>query len=80
MISSFKKLLAERYLLRTFQRTISSSETASQVTFLSAKNCKNILSENVRDFFSPVVNLLGDVLIKKSVAVWQRRTEILRTG
>ena len=48
------------------------------MTFLSAKNCKNTSSENVRDCFSLVANLLGDVLVKKSVAVWQRRTEILR--
>ena len=57
--SSFQKLLAERYLLRTSNQTICSSE-------------------NVRDYFSLVANLLGDVLVKKSVAVWQRRTEILR--
>ena len=50
------------------------------VTFLSAKNWKNHTpSENVRNYFSLVANLLGDILVKKSVAVWQRRTEILRT-
>ena len=49
------------------------------MTFLSAKNCKNILSENIRDYFFLVANLLGDVLVKKSIVVWQRRTEILRT-
>ena len=26
-----------------------------------------------------VTNVLGDVLVKKSIAVWQCRTEILRT-
>ena len=36
---------------------------------------KKIPFGNVRDFCSPVANLLGDVLVKKSVAVLQRRTE-----
>ena len=51
--------------------------------FLSAKNCKHVLKnvpfENVWYFFSVVANLLGDFLLKKSVAVWLRGTEIRRT-
>ena len=45
------------------------------------KVAKNTPSENVyaRNYLSLVVNLLGDILVKKSVAVWQRRNEILRT-
>ena len=30
------------------------------------------------DYFSLVANLFGDALVKKSIAVWQRRAEILR--
>ena len=37
---------------------------------------KKIAFGNVRDFCSPVANLFGDVLVKKSVAVLQRKTEI----
>ena len=38
--------------------------------------CKNIPSEKVSNYFSLVANLLGDVLLKKFTAVWQRRTII----
>ena len=38
----------------------------------------NVPFENVRDYFTLVANLLADVLEKKSVAVWQRSTEIRR--
>ena len=34
---------------------------------------------NVRDYFSLVANLSADVLERKSVDVWQLRTEIRRT-
>lgn len=53
----------------------------SKKTFKCQKlqKCKKISFENVRDFFSLVANLLGDVVVKKSVAVWLRRTEICRT-
>ena len=40
---------------------------------LSSKTCNNIRSENVRDVFSLFANLLGDLLVKKSLAFWQRR-------
>jgi len=39
---------------------------------------KNILFEQLRDYFSLVANLLGDVLGKKSVGVYQRRVEMHR--
>jgi len=41
-----------------------------------AKISKCIPFENITDYFSLVANLLGDVFLKKSVAVWQRTTEI----
>ena len=81
MISSFQKLLAERYLLRTFNRTICSSETARWPFYVPkiSKISKSITSKNVRDYFSLVANLFADVLVKKSVAARRRRTEIRRT-
>ena len=48
------------------------------MTFLSAKNCKNVTSEKVKDYFSLDAKFLGDVLLNNSVAVWELRTEILR--
>ena len=51
------------------------------VTIVRVKNSKNIKKHPFRNrnYFSLVVNVLGHVLIKKSVAVWQRRTEIRTT-
>ena len=77
MISLSQKLLAEHYLLRTFIRTICSSETAF---LLKCKKLQSIPSENVSDYFSLVANLLGDALVKKYEAVWQRRTKLLRAA
>ena len=81
MISSFQKLLAERYLLRTFNRTICSSETARWPFYVPKipKISNDIPCKIVRDYFSRVANLLADVLVKKYVAVRQGRTEIRRT-
>ena len=35
------------------------------------------MQKYVRDYFSLVPNLLGYVLVEKSIAGWQRRTEFL---
>ena len=48
------------------------------MTFLSAKICQNVPSENVRDYFSLVAKLLVYVLVKNSIVVWICRTEILK--
>ena len=69
-MSSFQKLQAERYFVRTSRQTICSSETADDRC--KGQSCKNIPSEKARDYFSLVANLLGDFLINKSIAVWQR--------
>lgn len=49
-----------------------------KVTFLSARTVakisKNIPFENVKDNFSLVPNLLAAVVVKKSVAVWNRNS------
>ena len=39
----------------------------------------NVLPEKIRDYFSHGCESLSKVLRKKYVAIWQRRTNILRT-
>ena len=70
MIASFQKLLAEREPF---------VNPKLRGDLFKCQELQNIPSENARDYFSLVANLLDDVLEKKSKAVWQRRTEILRT-
>ena len=49
------------------------------MTFLVPTIEKISLPRTSRDYFSLVAKLLGNVLVKNSIAVWQRRTKILRT-
>ena len=49
------------------------------MTFLSATNCKNISSENVRDYFSFVAESFRWCFSKEIYSCLQRNTEILRT-
>ena len=42
-----------------------------------SKRPKNITSPNVRDYFSLVAKLLGDVLVKKSIAVGNVEPKLL---
>ena len=49
------------------------------MTFLSAKNCKNIRSENVKVYyFSLFPNLLGDVLVNKFIDVCKVKPKFLQ--
>lgn len=56
MMSSFQKLLAARHILETSQTNHLLFRNC-QVSFLRAKNCKYLISENVRDHFCLVASL-----------------------
>ena len=68
----------DNILMTTMARNIISTILICQ-TFLVPTIAKISLPKTSRDYFSLVAKLLRNVLVKNSIAVWQRRTEILRT-